>query len=727
MKKFLPLLTFSTLLLASPLPLSFASTVSREEKAHNEQIEKLEKELLSIVKKTAPKELDSLLSTPKFTNTLLHWKLQQTMPAEALAKFKSQRDPLLRSSFSSDNDWLMGFLNSGPNPNPVKAFENLSFLYKKDSKIASNEIYKKIATAAALEYARRIPLDKPDKNPEWSDPAKLLDRYSYFRTSYDKELLNAQFDKLDYWDMRILTGYPSGTWGKRKSMEWQRDNVRLPAQMYTGACWQAPYRRFNEWGVIVHDGKNYHLPFNDIFETQAELYRTMGAVCGGLSTYGANAAVANGVPALTMGEPGHCAYTVRTDLKTWSPAYSLSWKRGTHWNFYGSEWSKLVLTQDFHSDKEKYDLASKYSWLAKIANSSEDKDLARSLYLKALMTQPLNYVIWTDYLDWEFEQDVLSARQWGIINTQLCNAYARNYPEICWQLLQNKVYPKLWALLPSFEGKLDSIKQFHLKLDKMAPAQWDYPAALEYQFGIIDAFQPNEFPEFVGFLVKTHLSSPDYGGPTLSWCNDKASTSPERHSQFLAMVSQSDGGEASDKAITTLAKNIMLQAEKSGNRDSFQQAGVLIKDQFNPSLPDFETFPGELLSSGGLLQLSSVSSRWGDAWRHWGVLEACGGHFHSDDKLDSEFATVTMKNVGNLTGIVIIAPHGNLSRGNNCVIETSIDGSNWQEVGKIDKIEHINRIDLQGKNIQAKYVRITRKGKNFFHLNAILIYGTRAS
>ena len=84
--------------------------------------------------------------------------------------------------------------------------------------------------------------------------------------------------------------------------------MKLTAKEYVGACWQAPYKLNNLFGDSIH-GSAYYAPFGHLIH--AERVRNVGGVCGSLSRYGANAARANGIPALTMGEPGHSAYAVR--------------------------------------------------------------------------------------------------------------------------------------------------------------------------------------------------------------------------------------------------------------------------------------------------------------------------------------------------------------------------------------------------------------------------------
>ena len=63
-----------------------------------------------------------------------------------------------------------------------------------------------------------------------------------------------------------------------------------------------PYRGYNAFGDTVQ-GPMYYMPFKGTFGSDAEMAIEVGGVCGSLSHVGAAAAIASGIPAMTMGEP----------------------------------------------------------------------------------------------------------------------------------------------------------------------------------------------------------------------------------------------------------------------------------------------------------------------------------------------------------------------------------------------------------------------------------------
>lgn len=688
--------------------------------ASNSAADQMAKKLLAMILKKSPDEWSTLADSPSFSKSLMRWKLLDGVDASSLATL--MRTPFMKA-FMNDSAWQEGVMGSGPIPNMTEALNNLAILCKKDPKALTNPIYKKLASATALEFARNESDKKLADKKEWTRDM-MMERYEYFRSSSAAKLLNPGFDKLDYWDMRVLAGSKMGGWGRAKSLAWQRDNVRLPAQQYTWACWQAPYWLNNQWGESIHGPEYYH-PFVDIFSGQAQMTKEIGGVCGSLSHYGAFAAIANGVPALTMGEPGHCAYVVRIDDKTWEPGYSLTWQRGCHWNFYGEPWSLLILTQDIFSDKKALQTALHLSWMAQLADKCGDQKMAEELYQAALKAQPHNYAIWTEFLDRAVAQEALTADQWKEVSSQVLSAFGKDYPEVANMLLSKKVYPLLMAKLDSPKDKATEIEKFHKSLDKMLPTTWDFPAALNAQESLLGGGE-DAIVQMIDILMDAHKKSDDYGAPSLSWCMQRVQDSPPLLNYFVSKVTGASG-EMNENALFALASDMIKKAETSHDMLAFQSVGKLLGKHIKPRLPEFEPFPGELLSSGGLLNPTSVSSAYDKPWQHWGVLEKCGGNFHTNQD-DPGGATVTLPRIGDLSGIVLITLlPGFEYRGNGTIVEVSLDGATWTKVATLDRMERVNRINLEGKNARAKFVRVSRPGKEFYHLDGFLVYGKKAS
>lgn len=660
----------------------------------------------------------ALIKNDQTIKHLLKWKLYQECPD--FDQF-SKNNPKFARNFVSDVEWMEGFLGSGLMKNGDIALKMLAMLCDHDPQMPASKIYKKLATASALEYAKRR--YKPDKDEKaYADDAKeIKDRYDYYKESHLAGLLNRQFDQLDYWDMRIITGRMLP---ELQTAKWLRDNYRLPANQYTGVCWICPYRLHNIWGDSIH-GSDYFKTFNGLFKGGwAQMIRDVGGVCGSLSTFGAQAALSNGLPASNMGEPAHCAYMVRITKDQWAPAYSLSWKRGVPIGDYKGTWAFLLIWQDAYSDTVKMRESNYLSWAAKVLKTDQ-KGKAKELYLAAVKNHPLHCGLWDDFFAWEEGVKELTAEQLKEFSGLICKVIAPKYSEVAWDMLNEKIYPLLMPKLNSVEERLAVLKEFHEQLgDNMTPIHWDYEKALAQQMTHLNAGDKGLIP-FVSILSDTHLNSNGYSSPSLIWSYNEASKFGVESSFFELIAGKEKGTKGSNNAVKNLANTIAQKSEESGDINAFQTVGKLMKEHFKPSLPDFEAFPGELLSSGGVIKLSSINGRYGEPWRHWGVLENCGGFLHTNNE-ENSFVTVTLPRTGELSGIVLVMDK-NENRGNNSIIEVSMDGNTWTEVAKIDKMEKVQRVDLQSASPKAQYVRVTRKGKEFYNLNAILIYGKKSA
>jgi hypothetical protein len=65
-------------------------------------------------------------------------------------------------------------------------------------------------------------------------------------------------------------------------------------------------------------------------------------------------------------------------------------------------------------------------------------------------------------------------------------------------------------------------------------------------------------------------------------------------------------------------------------------------------------------------------------------------------------------------------------------VSVSLDGKSWNEVASFDKPDSLFRIDLQGKGLKARFVRIERlpskdtsQSPGRFHFRNFLVYGKK--
>ena len=705
----------------------------------------LTKNLSDKFKKSSEAQIKQALRNKKVTHSLNVWRLahlcdrktfaeiSQPLSADADANLQagtsneSVSGLAFLSTFVRDPEWLEGFLNSGPVVNPDTAVQYLSDLFAIDPEIPPNPLYKKLATATALEFARS----------GWSS-RDCQARYNYYRKSHEYKKLNPQFDTLDYWDMRIVAGCKNdGNYGSVENLTWLRDNVHLPASHYCGAAYQVPYRLTNYFGDSIH-GSDYYRNFAGLYNSYCDMTRNVGAVCGGLSHYGAFAALANGVVALTMGEPGHCAYAVRVNKTDWKDCNSVTaYKRGCHWNFYGTEWAMLLLTQTFMSDLEKMKESGDLTNIAELQSAAGNIEEARIAFITALKVHPLHIALWRHYLDWEAKQGSLPLKGWISINESICKYLAADYPELCLQLLNQKVYPQLLPKIENVNQKLAEVEKFHKIARKMGALKWDAVKAFGETYAAMGTEAPNLQRSYIKLLLGNHAQSSDFGGPAMSWCQLKVSNNPEAQKEFFDDVGKmmNRAGAVNKDAMVGLADATIMNAEKNDDIEAFQGVGRMMKNRLKGNkLPKFKGYPGEMLSRGSLIKFSSIKpeEERSDMWKHWGLLEKEGGVYVSGKDPVNPTATVVLKNITEVSGIVVVGSpvekdQKKEEKEQTMKAEGSEDGTNWVPIGEVEKIMEINRIDGAKPPVRAKYVRITRTGKGNWSLKAVHVFGKRLS
>ncbi len=425
-------------------------------------------------KDVSAKAIDEFLKSPENRLNLARWYFVELAGPDAItAETSKSSDRRIFLRFLSSPEWLEGYLYSGDAKETGEFLTMLMAILRKDQEAEKEPMLRKIATATAAEFSRN----------GWGkgDPARVIRRYKFFAESWKGEKLNSVFDDLDFWDMRIVCGWKGNdAYGNEFSMRWARDNIKLSEGGYAGgAIHQLHYRLFNKAGDSVQTGE-YYAPFRKHFgnkrgETNmpAMAYE-VGAVCGGVSHFGATGAVSNGVPALTMGEPGHCAFAVRSNGK-WSANNSISFRRNAHWRFFGGwetgTWAFLIMMQDMLSDKNTVPAMRKAA-LAKFFASQGKRKEAIALYDLSIAQQPLNYLVWRDYCEYAKAQKA-KAPFWKKMNEKAIAAFETKYPDVCAKVLEKFIYPNLFPLVQDDNAKLEIAEKFLEKLDSLGPSSWE--------------------------------------------------------------------------------------------------------------------------------------------------------------------------------------------------------------------------------------------------------------
>ena len=632
-------------------------------------------------------------------------------------------------------EWMENICFSGPCKAPGRALHIIANIAKKFPDVYKDKVVRDIATAVGIEYARY----------GW-DFNKALDRADYYITNWKAGRLNVLFDTLPMYLRRIVCGCKGDNIaGDRISLEWALDNVHVPAERYMGSPHRLGYRLYNLYGDSIH-GPQYYMPWEHLYggnHFTRSLY--VGCVCGGISHFGAFAALANGVPSLTCGEPGHCAYILWVNGK-WTPGNSVSWERGLHWqpilDMYGA-FSALHLGSELYIKLDKDTHASNtYRVLAhNAANSKKDK-LAISYFKDATTAQPINIPVWNEYNDYLTYNKGEDMKLLSEMQDNFCYTVAPRYPEVTSEFLAKWVYPKMKAAKMPVSELMTRYHVFWNNVTKMGPERWRIEKFGRRQIELLQYQDPPDGKEIpppdpklalpVFNLMMNNLASKgDYLPVVIGWGEEMAKGIGGTHAATFANLSKEIAktgtgamGGGDNKKVTG---QLMMAAAKAKDISTFQRLGSNSSDQVETpaDMPELPEMSGKLLSAEGLLATSSTCNH-DSPVSHWGVLRLSGGRFHTD-KDENAWASVMMPKPGYVNGVVIVTNGGNHHRLNNMVVQISDDGESWSNIKDLgDCTQRVIKIEFQER--LGRHIRILRKGgPEFFHLNGIYVFGRDAA
>ena len=155
------------------------------------------------------------------------------------------------------------------------------------------------------------------------------------------------------------------------------------------------------------------------------------------------------------------------------------------------------------------------------------------------------------------------------------------------------------------------------------------------------------------------------------------------------------------------------------------------------AVPQYEPFLGDLLSKDGMLRTSSASQHDRPLSYAQVLNGGCGGWLDTNNE-EKPWAQVQLPGEGELTGIVLMicSEHPPASEEFQWAVplkvSISLDDKAWTEVASFDKADKVFRVDLAGKGLKARHIRIERlpgndktKPPGRFHFSNFLVYGRK--
>lgn len=632
-------------------------------------------------------------------------------------------------------EWMENICFSGPCVAPGRALHIIACIAKKHPDVYKDKTMRDIATAVGIEFARY----------NW-DFDKAMIRADYYIEKWKEGRLNVLFDTMPMYLRRIVCGCKGDNIaGDRISLEWALDNVHVPAERYMGAPHRCGYRLYNLYGDSIHSAE-YYVPWDHLYAGN-HFTRSLfvGCVCGGISHFGAFSALANGVPALTNGEPGHCAYILWLN-GTWTPGNTVSWDRGLHWqpvlNMHAA-FSSLHLGSELYTklDKDTH-VSNVYRVLAHhAANTKKDKQVL-GYFKDATTAQPINIAVWQEYNNYLSANKSGDMKLLSDMQDNLCYLLAPRYPEVVSEFLSLWVYPKM------MDAKLapkELMTRYHVFWDnvyKMGPERWFIERFARRQMALLDHQKSQEgedapppaaknaIPVFE-LMMNNMAAKADYVPVMMGWAEEMGKSIGGAHAAKFTEISKTIaktgigamGGSGNADATGVM----MLAAAKAHDIATFQRLGANGADTADVvNMPAFDPLPGKLLSEEGLL-ITSSTCKYDSPVSHWGVLRPSGGRFHTGEDTDA-WATVMLPKPGYVNGVIIVTNGGNHQRLKNMIVQVSDDGKNWTNASKDlgECTQQVIRVEFP--EALGRYVRILRKGgPNYFHLFGIYCYGRDAA
>lgn len=681
--------------------------------------------------------LPALVGQPKIAKALARNKILRLVDPRQVARIaRTPEGKAFLDTFLNDQDWMESFLCSGPIRNPERSLRFLSEIWASDPQGVKTPLYRELATATALVY---IPATQ---HPALKAAYTPVARYAFFKRSHQDGKLHPSFDALKAWDMR----YVVASQADNASLAWLQDNIHIPLRRFTSAEGCTGYIAMNLFGNTIHGGggaPGYHGPWGLGGQSTAENFYRHGGVCGTLSTLASYVSVSRGVPAFTVGQTGHCAYAVRPAPHQWAGGFG--GPGGNGGGIYSGNYPTSGLFADSIFTQPDAVLASRrLAWLGTLL---KDTDLAkaRAVLCAATQAQSLNPESWQEYVDLLAATEAQSPVNWnevlhGIIRSDSFRLYSgagamRLFGEVYDRAAKNLSGEERLAVLVEAYDSSDR----SYEMDKYCETLPTTELQLRFAKGMMQAMWKHRgFSlackwvnlRYVSKVVRGKLEPrPGAEEPMMEILNQSFDSSrlPEglqavrNMSQLGQMVTYVANHWDHPRAEEVMAKLTDIKWRP------FVSEGYRKILEANKAMPAHPAVPGKLLSEGGMVCASSINGSPDQAFLHGAMLTEAGGLFQSNPQKDP-WVTVRLAKPGNLTGIVVAGmfDEPRLIRSSlPMTVSISDDNKTWTTVATLAKPQPSWTIQLEGKGLHARYVKInTPSNRTNLTLRQVLVFGT---
>ncbi len=583
------------------------------------------------------------------------------------------------AEFAQDAEWLELYLGCGLVP--YKTNVGIDVLYRIWKEEKGKVKNKGLAVALASvwgggETDPNPPIAK--KNPNRYNPVW---RYQFFQKNAKRGVLHPGYKKLRPWELRFTVGIPQQDWDD-KSFEWALENINVPWDRYDYACWAAVYTDPSLFGDSVQGGM-YNYPYANI--SWAEATHRNGGVCGAMSHLGCVAAMAHGIPAYTVGQPGHCAYGFRIKRGDWRGGFGGP-DGGMHNRIFGNQApTSYLLMETVFKDDAVIEKAYRHSFCAKALEAVGDKEGAIAMWEKTLEISPLHPFFRASYHRLLKEKGLTPDQAFDYI-CKLIPLYKKNgFASV--EVIKD--------LKEQVDGMTDEQKaEIYGLMHKMiadTPSSWavSIEALLKTQSESLKTDAARE--KYLTALFATHMASEDATtfGKVLEWGvktyveGGKEEVFSRAFSKAAELAAKKSSGskdaEHAKKMAAAYGKAI-IAAEQARSAPAFRsitEAAVKVSGEcpVNIALKGAKDLPGKP-AKAAMFRISSTT-QWDTPVWHINIPTPTGGKCHTA-KEEKPYMIVELPERKSLTGCIIRKTDGSEHRMKKATVYTSEDGATWK-------------------------------------------------
>ncbi len=640
---------------------------------------------------------------------------------------KSKLRKKFLAQFAKDAAWLELYLSCGLVPHHTDVGLDVLFRIWEDCK---GDVGNK-ALAVALASAWGGGETDPSPRAKTQDPNKFnpVWRYKFFVKNEARGVLHPNFGKLKAWELRFVTGNPWQDWDD-KSCEWALENINVPWDKYNASCWAATYTDPSKFGDTVQGGM-YNLPYSS--QSQAEACHRNGGVCGAMSHLGCVAAQAHGIPAYTVGQPGHCAYAVRPERGKWVGGFGGP-DGGMHNRIFGNQApTSYMLMEKVFGDDAAVEKAYRHSFCARALEATGDTAGAIDMWQKALSLSPLHPFFRTALCKQMKAQGLTPDKAYEYLSRTIPHYAGNGFAAVN---MMEDMAEEIAAMSDAQKIRLYTLCH---KMISGTPSSWAVKCEdiIRKQSDTLSTSQAKE--KYLGMALATHMNAADATtfGQLLEWAlKNYVEKGQEdvfgRAFSTAAAQAESGSGSGDTKAeaerinkLRSAYDKAIIAAEQARSATAFRaltEAATKVCGKCTLNIPLKSTVPGKPLEAA-MFRISSTC-QWDAPQWHANITTPTGAKCHTAKESKPNFV-VELPKRRFVSGCIIRKMDGNEGRMKAATLYTSEDGATWVPRETVDNMPKEWAVTFP-EGTSAKWLKVefdNGTGKDFAHLSHFVVFG----